>query len=131
MAWLPVRWALPRPTMAVLAAVPFACVPLIVGFVAYAATDAVRTEIFAFPGGGYDLELRHDSFLGQVETVTVIRDPDTPRAHVVFKLVGDSPSAFAGWQDGQTAILAIRGDDAAPTRRSLRCVGEACRLDGR
>ena len=94
-------------------------------------TDAVRTEVFAFPDGRSRLGLRHDLFLGQVETLTVTRDADTPRARIVFTQVGDRPIAFVGWQDDQTALLVTSGQSGSPAYWLLLCGDETCRLGER
>lgn len=102
---------------------------LVAGYLAWHwSADAVRTETFAFPNGRDRLALRHDALLGQVETLTVIRDPDTPQARVIFTQSGDQPLAFVDWQDDRSALLAIAEPGGSSAYYRLLCGGDTCRL---
>jgi len=81
------------------------------------------------PDGRLMAMLSWDEAFGQVETLTVFADPNTPRARRIFRSVGDTPLRFLRWQEERSAELEFppQGGEAA-YRLRLSCGDETCTL---
>lgn len=82
------------------------------------------------PDGRLIVTLERDEALGQVETITVFADPNTPRVRRIFHSVSDTPLRFLRWYEAQTAELEFPPQDGEPAYRlRLACGNETCTLD--
>lgn len=74
--------------------------------------------------------LERDEAFGQVETLTVLAEPNTRRARQIFRSVGDTPLRLFRWQEARTAELEFppQGGESAYYLR-LTCGDETCTLD--
>jgi len=76
------------------------------------------------------LMLERDQAFGQVETLTVFVEPNTPRARRIFRSVGDTPLRFLRWHEARVAELEFppQGGESV-YRLRLACGDETCTLD--
>ncbi|RYH93420.1 MAG: hypothetical protein EON48_19780 [Acetobacteraceae bacterium] len=82
------------------------------------------------PDGRLMLALERDAALGQVETLTVFADPNTPRARRIFRSVGDTPLRFLRWHEARAAELEFPPQGGDPAYRlRLVCGNESCALE--
>ena len=82
------------------------------------------------PDGRLMVMLERNEAFGQVETLTVLADPNTRRAHRIFRSVGDTPLRFLRWHEARMAELEFPPQGGEPAYRlRLACGDETCTLD--
>ncbi|WP_338665317.1 hypothetical protein VQH23_09110 [Pararoseomonas sp. SCSIO 73927] len=82
------------------------------------------------PDGRLMVTLERDEAFGQVETLSVLADPNTRRARRIFRSVGDTPLRFLRWHETRTAELEFPPQGGQPAYRlRLACGEETCTLD--
>ena len=82
------------------------------------------------PDGRLMVTLERDEAFGQVETLTVLADPNTGRARRIFRSVGDTPLRFLRWHEARAAELEFPPQGGEPAYRlRLACGDETCTLD--
>ena len=82
------------------------------------------------PDGRLMIMLKRDEAFGQIETLEVFADPNTQRAHRIFRSIGDTPLRFLRWRDTRVAELEFPPQGEEPAYRlQLTCGDESCTLD--
>ena len=80
--------------------------------------------------GHLTVMLERDNAFGQIETLTVVADPNTRRARQIFRYIGDTPLRFLRWIEARMAELENPPQDGEPAYQLwLVCGDETCKLD--